>query len=86
MESGQGRQTDYAMLTGLRSVRDPHATNLTQIILNGSSLHVHGEQIFMPSFGRAYSDAEIAALSNYITGHFGGQQGMLSASDIAKRR
>lgn len=86
LESGQGRQTDYAMLSGLRSVRDPHATNLTQIIINGSSLHVGGQQVFMPSFGEAYSDAEIAALSNYVTAHFGGQQGTLSADDVAKRR
>jgi mono/diheme cytochrome c family protein len=74
------------MLTGLRSVRDPHATNLTQIILNGSSLHVGGQEVFMPSFGRAYSDAEVAALSNYVVSHFGGQQGTLSAEDVAKRR
>jgi len=85
-QSGQGRETDYAMLTGLRSVRDPHAHNLTQIILNGSSLHVRGQEIFMPSFGRAYSDAEIAALSNYVMSQFGGQQGTLSAEEVAKRR
>jgi mono/diheme cytochrome c family protein len=86
MDNGLGRETDYAMLIGLRSVRDPHATNLTQIIINGSSLHVGHQQVFMPSFGRAYSDAEIAALSNYVISHFGGQQGSLSASDVAKRR
>jgi mono/diheme cytochrome c family protein len=86
LDSGQGRQTDYAALTGLRSVRDPHATNLTQVILHGTQLDVSGQRIFMPSFGRAYSDAEIAALSNYVVGHFGGQQGTLSASEVAKRR
>ncbi|WP_114241567.1 cytochrome c [Dyella sp. C9] len=86
LDSGQGRQTDYAMLVGLRSVRDPRATNLTQIIINGSSLHVGGQEVFMPSFGDAYSDAEIAALSNYVTSHFGGQQGTLSADDVARRR
>jgi mono/diheme cytochrome c family protein len=86
MDNGQGRETDYAMLIGLRSVRDPHATNLTQIIINGSSLHVGNQKVFMPSFGHAYSDAEIAALSNYVVSHFGGQQGSLSASDVAKRR
>lgn len=85
-QTGQGRETDYATLTGLRSVRDPHATNLTQIIINGSSLHVGGQEVFMPSFGRAYSDAEIAALSNYVVSHFGGQQGALSASEVARRR
>lgn len=86
LDNGQGRQTDYAALAGMRSVRDPHATNLTQVILHGSQLRVDGQHVFMPSFGRAYSDAEIAALSNYVINHFGGQQGTLSAEDVAKRR
>ncbi|SFS14041.1 Cytochrome c, mono-and diheme variants [Dyella sp. OK004] len=86
LDSGQGRQTDYASLTGTRSVRDPHATNLTQVILHGSQLHVSGQRIFMPSFGHAYTDAEIAALSNYVVSHFGGQQGTLSAAEVAQRR
>ncbi|MGH8159567.1 MAG: c-type cytochrome [Rhodanobacter sp.] len=86
LDNGQGRQTDYAALAGMRSVRDPHATNLTQVILQGSQLRVDGQHVFMPSFGRAYSDAEIAALSNYVLNHFGGQQGTLSADDVAKRR
>ena len=85
-QSGQGRETDYATLTGLRSVRDPHATNLTQVILGGSRLHVGTQRVFMPSFGQAYTDAEVAALSNYVLGHFGGQPGTLSASDIGERR
>jgi hypothetical protein len=57
-----------------------------QIILHGSQLNVGSQRIFTPSLGRAYSDAEIAALSNYIVTHFGGQQGALSAQDVAGRR
>jgi len=86
LDNGQGRQTDYASLVGMRSVRDPHATNLTQVILHGSQLHVGSQRVFMPSFGQAYSDAEIAALSNYVVSHYGGQQGSLSAEEVAKRR
>jgi mono/diheme cytochrome c family protein len=84
--NGQGRQTDYASLAGLRSVRDPHATNLTQVIMHGSSLRVGNQHVFMPPFGDAYSDAEIAALSNYVLNHFGGQPGALSVEDVTKRR
>jgi mono/diheme cytochrome c family protein len=84
--NGQGRQTDYASLAGMRSVRDPHATNLTQVILHGSSLRVGNQHVFMPPFGDAYSDAEVAALSNYVLNHFGGQPGALSVQDVAKRR
>lgn len=85
-DDGQGRQTDYATLTGVRSVRDPHATNLTQVILYGSHLSVGNQQVFMPSFGGGYSDAEIAALSNYVVSHYGGQKGTLSAADVQGRR
>jgi mono/diheme cytochrome c family protein len=86
LDNGQGRQTDYAALMGTRAVSDPHATNLTQVILHGSQLNVGHQSVSMPSFGEAYSDAEIAALSNYIVKHFGGQQGALSAADVAARR
>jgi mono/diheme cytochrome c family protein len=41
---------------------------------------------FMPSFGRAYSDTEVAALGNFVLAHFGGKQGKLTAQDVAKRR
>lgn len=86
LDSGQGRETDYATLAGTRGVRDPHAINATQIILHGSQLQVGNQRVFMPSFGSAYSDAEIAALSNYVISHFGEQRGTLSASDVAARR
>ena len=86
LDNGQGRQSEYASLAGMRSVRDPHATNLTQVILGGSRLNVGGQRMFMPSFREAYSDAEVAALSNYVLAHFGGQAGTLSASDVAERR
>jgi mono/diheme cytochrome c family protein len=40
----------------------------------------------MPSFGRAYSDTEVAALGNFVLAHFGDKEGRLTAEDIAKRR
>jgi mono/diheme cytochrome c family protein len=40
----------------------------------------------MPSFGKAYSDAEVAALANYVTGRFGAQASTLTPDEIAKRR
>jgi mono/diheme cytochrome c family protein len=42
--------------------------------------------VFMPSFDRAYSDSEVAALGNSVLTHFGGEQGALTAEDVAKRR
>jgi len=84
--NGQGRQNEAAALLGTQAVSDSEAYNLTQVILQGSQLQTaHGEG-FMPSFGRAYSDAEVAALGNFVLAHFGGKQGKLTAEDIAKRR
>jgi mono/diheme cytochrome c family protein len=81
--NGQGRQGDAAALLGARSANDPQAHNLTQIILQGSSLH---GQAAMPSFGHAYTDAEVAALGNFVLTHFGGKPAVLTADEVAKRR
>jgi len=42
-------------LVGSRAVNDAEGYNLTQIILEGSHLESAHDEIFMPSFGRAYS-------------------------------
>jgi mono/diheme cytochrome c family protein len=40
----------------------------------------------MPSFGHAYSDAEIAAVANYVTARFGGTQSRVTPADVANAR
>jgi mono/diheme cytochrome c family protein len=40
----------------------------------------------MPAFGRAYSDAEIASLANYVTARFGAQPSAVTAGKIAALR
>jgi mono/diheme cytochrome c family protein len=84
--NGQGRQNEAAALLGTQAVNDPEARNLTQIILQGSQLRTAHSEGFMPSFGLAYSDAQVAALGNFVLAHFGGKQGKLTSEDIAKRR
>jgi len=84
--NGQGRQNEAAALLGTQAVNDAEAYNLTQIILKGSQLQTAHDEGFMPSFGRAYSDTEVAALGNFVLAHFGGKQGELTAEDVAKRR
>ena len=84
--NGQGRQSEAAALIGRRAVNDAEGYNLTQIILQGSNLRTAHGEIFMPSFGRAYSDAEVSALGNFVLRHFGGKQGALTAADVSKRR
>lgn len=84
--NGSGAQSPYADLLGNRTVNDPTGVNLTQVILHGSSLEFPLSNMFMPAFGRAYSDAEIAAVANYVTGRFGARASTLTPDQIAKRR
>jgi mono/diheme cytochrome c family protein len=40
----------------------------------------------MSAFGKAYSDAEIAAVANYVTARFGSNGSHLTAQDVADLR
>ena len=84
--NGAGRQTPYAALQGTRTVNDPTAQNVTAAILQGAKMRVGDTEVFMPSFAEAYSDAEIAALANYVVSHFGGRHAGVTALDVAERR
>jgi mono/diheme cytochrome c family protein len=75
-----------ATLTGVRSVNDPTATNVVQIILSGAHRHSSDARTDMPAFGSAYSDAEIASLANYVTARFGAQPSAVTAENIATLR
>jgi mono/diheme cytochrome c family protein len=75
-----------ATLTGVRSVNDPTATNVVQIILSGAHGHPSDAGATMPAFGSAYSDVEIASLANYVTARFGAQPSAVTAENIAALR
>jgi mono/diheme cytochrome c family protein len=40
----------------------------------------------MPAFGNAYSDAEIAAVANYVTSRSSSKGSQLTAQDVAELR
>ena len=84
--NGDGRQTVYASLVGSRSVADPDGANVMQIMLNGAKYRIKDQNVFMPPFGAAYSDAELAAVANYVIAHFGGKTGRVTPEDVARRR
>lgn len=84
--NGVGQQTPYAGLAGTRGVNDPEGKNVTQAILEGVKMRIGNNDVYMPAFGHAYSDPEVAALANYVVGHFGGKQGKVTAEEVAKRR
>jgi mono/diheme cytochrome c family protein len=84
--TGVSALTDYATLTGARAVNDPTAINTVQIVLSGTQRQTPGGRIFMPAFGHAYSDAEIAAVATYVTARFGAKPSTITAEDVAKLR
>ena len=84
--NGKGQQTPYASLLGTRGVNDVDGANVTQAILLGAKMRVGDSDVFMPAFGGAYSNTEVAALANYVIAHFGGREGRVTPDQVAKRR
>ncbi len=84
--SGVSPVIPYATLTGVRSVNDPTATNVVQVILSGAHRMASTAGTVMPAFGGAYSDTEIASLANYVTARFGAQPSAVTAHTIAALR
>jgi mono/diheme cytochrome c family protein len=54
-------------------------------VISGTRRHTEGA-VSMPAFGDAYSDAEIAAVANYVTARFGSRGSSLTAQDVAELR
>jgi mono/diheme cytochrome c family protein len=76
----------FATLVGTRSVNDPTANNVAQVIIRGAQRHVASAAVHMPEFGSAYSDSEIANVANYVTARFGSKGSDLTAENVAKLR
>ncbi|HTD72305.1 MAG TPA: c-type cytochrome [Steroidobacteraceae bacterium] len=84
--NGNGQQSALAGLAHSHAVNDPQGANLIHVILEGTSATDHAAATAMPSFGAAYTDAEIAAVANYAIAHFGGKQGQVTAKIVAHAR
>jgi mono/diheme cytochrome c family protein len=83
---GNGVQSPYAALLGSRTVNDPAATNLSAILLSGSSAPLPAEHVFMPPFVRGHSDDELAAVANFVNGYFGNGTAQITAADFSSAR
>jgi mono/diheme cytochrome c family protein len=83
--SGAGAILNAAQLTGTRAVNDASATNVVQVILSGSGSS-EGGRPYMPSFAAAYSNAEIAAVANYVTARFGSRPSRTTPDRVATLR
>lgn len=86
LPDGNGRQSAWAALAGSHSTRDPAATNLVQVLVEGSEIHTAQGQMFMHPFTGAYSDEELAAIATYAQHQFGATAGTVTAGQIAKAR
>jgi mono/diheme cytochrome c family protein len=80
--TGVSPVTGYATLTGVRAVNDPSAVNVAQTVINGVNRTTVQGKIFMPAFGEGYSDDDIAAVANYVTGRFGAKGANLTGKDV----
>ncbi len=86
LPDGNGRQSAWAALAGSHTTRDPEGTNLVQVLIKGSEIHTAQGQMFMHPFTGAYSDAELAAIANYVQHQFGGITGAVTPEQISKAR
>jgi mono/diheme cytochrome c family protein len=84
--NGSGQLVPPTALRGARTVNDPTGANLIRVILHGGALDTGSGQITMPAFARAYSDSEIADLSNYVVQHFGNKVGRVTPTEVAAAR
>ena len=83
--TGESALSPFATISGSRAVNDPTATNVAQIVISGTRRFTSGA-MSMPAFGSTYTDTEIAAVANYVTGRFGSAASKLTAKDVADLR
>ena len=84
--SGVSPISTFATLTGSRAVNDPSATNVAQIVISGTKRITPPEAVSMPAFGTTYSDADIAAVANYVTARFGAKGSSIGEHEVANLR
>lgn len=84
--TGVSSISPYATITGARAINDRTATNVAQIILSGTARQTPPDILSMPAFGSGYSDVEIAAVANYVTGRFGSAPSHVAPADVARLR
>jgi mono/diheme cytochrome c family protein len=84
--TGESPISPFATFSGALAVNDPSGTNVVQVVLSGTRRLTPQDAVSMPAFGGAYSDAEIAALANYVTARFGAKASQVTAHDVAELR
>ncbi|MGF6469988.1 c-type cytochrome [Paraburkholderia youngii] len=76
----------YPSLMRNSTVGAANPTNLVQVILHGVQRDAAGNDVGMPAFSHELTDAQIAALTDYVTAHFGDPSAKVTDKDVAKLR
>ena len=76
----------YPSLIHNSAVGSPNADNLAMVILQGVNRRTKDADVMMPGFADQLNDDQIAAIANYVTGHFGNPKATVTAADIGKLR
>jgi len=84
--NGKGRQSVYASLVGSTAVNDLRGRNVIQVVLRGTQIKIGPNEEVMPGFGGRYSDADVAAVTNFVLKHFGEKDGAVTEGDVRLRR
>ena len=84
--TGRGAITSDQQLTNNRAVNDASAANVAMMILHGTGGSAERPGAYMPAFGSAYSDAEIADVANYVTARFGAKPSQITPADVKRMR
>jgi mono/diheme cytochrome c family protein len=84
--TGVSAISPFATIAGARAVNDRTAVNVAQIVISGTKRSTPHGVLSMPNFGAAYSDVEIAAVTNYVTARFGSGPSRISAKHVAELR
>ena len=85
--TGAGSYVPHTTLTGTRAVNDPTATNVALAVLRGAStLPPSGDIAVMPAFAAAWTDEEIADVSNYVIARFGAKPSSITAGQVHEMR
>jgi mono/diheme cytochrome c family protein len=59
---------------------------VAQAVIFGVNRTTANGRIFMPAFGEGYSDADIAAVANYVTARLGAKGAHLTDTDVTNLR
>lgn len=76
----------YPSLIHNSVVGSADGSNLAMVILHGVNRRTKDADVMMPAFGDELTDDQIAALTNYVTKHFGDPKAAVTVDDVAKLR